>query len=103
MSWIKRNLYFVIGSAVALALMGLAGWYLYSQWERNNAILEELDKVYARLGELNRANPHPGSSKVDNVEAARKQRQELRSFIQKTQPFFPAHCSHPRFDQGHRP
>ena len=38
MSWIKRNLFFVIGSVVALALMGLAGWFLYTKWNLNNQI-----------------------------------------------------------------
>lgn len=39
MDWIKRNLYFLVGSLVAVALMGLAGWYLYSKWQLNNDIL----------------------------------------------------------------
>ena len=44
MDWIKRNLYFLIGSLVALALMGLAGWYLYSKWQLNNEFLGKLDE-----------------------------------------------------------
>src|ERR1051325_7186566 len=52
MSWIKRNLYFLIGGAVALALMGLAGWYLYSKWDLNNAILKDLDEQYGKLANL---------------------------------------------------
>ena len=39
MDWIKRNLYFVIGSLAALVLMGLAGYYLYSKWQLNNEVL----------------------------------------------------------------
>ena len=35
MDWIKRNLYFLVGSFVALVLMGLAGWYLYSKGQEN--------------------------------------------------------------------
>lgn len=91
MVWIKRNLYFLIGSVVALALMGLAGWYLYSQWTLNNTILEGLNAKYADLDRLNNLNPNPGEKgpgKVDNVEAAQHQEQELRAFNLKTRPHF---------------
>lgn len=88
MSWIKRNLGFVIGSVVALALMGMTGWYLYSKWQLNNVILDQLNEQYAKLQRLNGQNPHPGSDKVDNIKAAKEQQQELRAFIGKTRPYF---------------
>ena len=40
MSWIKRNLFFLVGGVVAAALLGLAGWYCYSKWQLNNENLE---------------------------------------------------------------
>ena len=88
MAWIKRNLYFVIGSAVAVALMGLAGWYLYVQWDRNDQILADLKKEYGELDNLNRQNPHPGDSKVDNIKAAREQRQQLLDYLKRSRSFF---------------
>jgi hypothetical protein len=88
MDWIKRNLYFLIGSLVALALMGLAGWYLYSKWQLNNEILGKLDEQYAILKRLYEQNPHPGSDKIDNIKAAKDQRQELRAYIQKSHQYF---------------
>jgi len=88
MDWIKRNLYFLIGSVVALALMGLAGWYLYSKWQLNNDILGGLDEQYAKLKGLYEQNPHPGSAKIDNIKIAKDQQQELRDYIRKTRPFF---------------
>ena len=88
MDWIKRNLYFLIGSLVALALMGLAGWYLYSKWQLNNAILAGLDEQYAKLKTLSEQNPHPGSGKTDNIKIARDQQQQLRDYIRKTRPYF---------------
>jgi len=36
MSWIKRNLIFVICGVAAVVLLGLAGWYLFAQWNLNN-------------------------------------------------------------------
>jgi hypothetical protein len=88
MDWIKRNLYFLIGSLLALALMGLAGWYLYSKWQLNNEILGKLDDQYAKLKELSEKNPHPGDGKVDNIKAAKDQQQELRAYMQKAYQYF---------------
>ena len=88
MDWIKRNLYFLIGSLVALALMGLAGWYLYSKWQLNNEILGGLDEQYAKLRRLYEQKPHPGSDKVDNIKAAKDQQQELVDYIRKARQYF---------------
>jgi len=91
MDWIKRNLYFLIGSLVALALMGLAGWYLYSKWQLNNEILGKLDEQYAKLKRLGEQNPHPGYGNVDNIKAAKEQQQQLQAYIQKAYQYF-QHC-----------
>ena len=88
MDWIKRNLYFLIGTLVALALMGLAGWYLYSKWQLNNEILGKLDEKYAELKSLSEKNPHPGDGKIDNIKAAKEQQQELRAYAQKALQYF---------------
>ena len=88
MDWIKRNLYFLIGSLVALALMGLAGWYLYSKWQLNNEILGKLDEQYTELKRLNGQNPHPGSDKVNNIDAAKEQQKEMRAYMQKAREYF---------------
>ena len=88
MDWIKRNLYFVIGSLAALVLMGLAGYYLYSKWQLNNEILGKLQEQYAKLERLNKQRPHPGSGKVDNIKAAKEQQQQLRAYSQKARQYF---------------
>ncbi len=83
MDWIKRNLYFLIGGLVALALMGLAGYYLYSKMELNSSKLTELDEAYGKLKRLSEQNPHPGNDKVDNIKAAKEQQQALKAYLQK--------------------
>ena len=88
MDWIKRNLYFLIGSLVALALMGLAGWYLYSKWQLNNDILGKLDEQYTELKRLNGQPVHPGSDQVNNIDAAKEQQKESRAYIQKAHEYF---------------
>ena len=61
MAWVKRNLYFLIGALAALALLGLAGWILYANWQHNNEVLDKLNADYAELTRLNQQNPHPGA------------------------------------------
>jgi hypothetical protein len=81
MSWIKRNLYFLVGSLVALGLMVVAGFYIFSRWNLNTAVQEKLYTAYDTLKTLNDQTPNPGSpGKVDNVKAALDQRQEILAF-----------------------
>lgn len=88
MAWIKRNLYFVVGSLVALILMGLAGYFLYSGWSANNQIIGSLNEDYEKLRRLNSAPVHPGSGQVDNIKLAKEQRDQLRHYIKKPRAYF---------------
>src|SRR2546430_14673598 len=92
MDWIKRNLGFVIGSAVALALLGAAGWYFYSAWKSNNEYVDKLNEQFVKLGELIRQNPHPGvagkPSQTDNVKLAKEQQQKLRQYLDQARKAF---------------
>jgi hypothetical protein len=88
MDWIKRNLYFLIGGGVALALMGMAGWFLYSKWRLNNEAWEKLNQDYTELGTLNNEKPHPGAGKVDNIKLAKQQETEVKDLIEKTKAKF---------------
>jgi hypothetical protein len=83
MDWIKRNLIFVASAAVALVLMGVAGFYTFSGWKHNADEREKLNAGYEELKRLNTLNPHPGGGKVDNIKLAREQHQELLAFIAK--------------------
>jgi hypothetical protein len=88
MAWIKRNLVFVIVSFIAVVLMGMAGWYLYSKWSLNNSILADLNEQYTQLKALNDQKPNPGEpGKVDNVKAAKEQQDELRKYIGRTRNY----------------
>jgi hypothetical protein len=83
MAWIKRNLFFVIGAVVALALIGFAGFYNFSGWKHNADEAEKLKASYEELKRLNNLNPHPGLGKVDNIKLAREQQKEIRDFLAK--------------------
>jgi hypothetical protein len=88
MSWIKRNLYFVIGTALALALIGLAGWYLYSKWALDGDVKGKLNEAYNRLVELCKQNPYPKSDKIDNIKAAQEQQKQLADFKARARAHF---------------
>jgi len=82
MDWIKRNLFFVIGGLVALGLMGGAGYYNWSGWSANAAAREKLNSNYEELKRLYGQNPLPGDGKkVDNVKAAREQKEQVLAML----------------------
>lgn len=88
MAWIKRNLYFLIGGLVALALLGTAGFYLFTKHRQNNELTGKLDAAYGELNRLNQQNPHPGNTKVDNIKIAKEQQRQVRGFITRAGKFF---------------
>jgi len=85
MSWVKRNLYFLIGGVIALVLLGGAGWYLYSKWDLNNTNLANLNQSYSELKALNDKNPNPGG---ENIKIAKDQRKEMLDYISRASKYF---------------
>jgi hypothetical protein len=90
MSWVKRNLYFLIGSTVALVLLGLAGFYFYSNWKLNNDNLDKLNAAYGELDQLAKAEPNPGNKEIDNIQIARQQEAQIRATLEREQAYFQA-------------
>jgi len=88
MDWVKRNLWFVVGGAAALLLMGWASWYLWGGLRHNQAAYEKLSGQFAELKRLYDLNPNPGNEKVDNIRAARQQQQELRAWLEQARRWF---------------
>ncbi len=88
MTWIKRNLYFLLGSLVALALMIVGCVYLFSQISKEAQVAGDIEKQYAELTRLSTLNPHPGDEKIDNIKAAKSQEAGLRAHIAKTRALF---------------
>jgi len=88
MPWIKRNLWFLVGSVIALVLLGVSTYYLIAQNGANNNIKAQLAAGYANLAGLMGQNPSPGNDKVDNIKAARDQQQEWLQAIGKAGKYF---------------
>jgi hypothetical protein len=99
MAWIKRNLFFVIGAVVALALLGFAGFYTYSGWQHNAAEREKLNAQYEELKRLNNLNPHPGFGTVDNIKIAREQLKELHEVLDRAAKNFQSPAAIPNTPQ----
>lgn len=88
MSWIKRNLLFVIGGAVALVLLGLASFYLYAEWNLNREKTTKLEESYNNLTRIANLQPSPGNDKVDNIAIAREHQARVRAVIASTTNLF---------------
>jgi hypothetical protein len=88
MAWIKRNLFFVLGSLVALALMAGGGYFLFQQITDEGAVAAKIAEQYAELKRLVELNPHPGTKDIDNIKAAKDQEAALRGYIGKIHPLF---------------
>ena len=91
MSWFKRNLFFLIGSVVALGLLGASGFYLYSKLKLNNDNLEKLNVAYKELDRLTTNNLgviNTSTGKTDNIKLAKEQQQQLLALIEKVREHF---------------
>lgn len=77
MDWVKRNLAFVIGAAVAVGLLGFSGYFLYANSKKNSDARQQLEREYSELKRLHSLDPHPGKDEVDNIRTARQQIEEL--------------------------
>jgi hypothetical protein len=88
MSWVKRNLYFLIGGVIAAALLGLAGFYFYSKWSLNRQTLDKLSAAYDEWEKITLMKPSPGNEKTDNIKLAREQRVQVEKLIEKVDRYF---------------
>lgn len=88
MGWIKRNLFIVVGSAVALALLGGSGVFIYQGWSRNSDAAGKLKEIYDQLTTLAQKKPAPGDQKINNTAIAREQEQQLAAWIESVQEYF---------------
>jgi len=84
MAWVKRNLGLVIGGVIALALLGVAGFYLWSNYTRDQQITADLDSTTEKFKGLLNRPLHPGGEggKVNNIELVKEENKRLEKFLQ---------------------
>jgi hypothetical protein len=85
MSWLKRNLVLVVGGLVALGLLGLASYYLYTKIQENTAVSTKLDETTAELKRLVGRDPHPGQ---EPIAAAKEEQVKLKAFLDQMKTHF---------------
>ncbi len=85
MQWIKRNLFLVVGGVVALALLGIAGFYLYTKIQQDQGVTEELNAATQKLEALAKRDPYPNP---ENISAAKDEGKRLQNFLTEVEKHF---------------
>lgn len=85
MAWIKRNLLFVVGLVIAIALIGGGVFYLLGQMDRSTTATSELEEKNRKLDELYANDPFPEKK---NIELAKAEQVKLQKFLQEASTRF---------------
>ena len=72
MAWIKRNLLFVVGLAVAVALLGVGVFYLLGSMSQADSASNELETMNQKLDELVGHDPFPSNENIEKIRAQQK-------------------------------
>ncbi|MFM2295778.1 MAG: hypothetical protein RLZZ350_2191 [Verrucomicrobiota bacterium] len=100
MAWIKRNILFLVGSLLALGLLGGAGFYLFTRNQANNDLKEKVTAAYGEAESVSHTSPGPGNDKVDNIKAAKDQVVQMRDILAKQHSYFRPIAPIPAFAEG---
>ena len=71
MTWIKRNLFFVIGVAVGLLLTGYCGFLLFTSLKANAGVSEDYAATQENLKKIQHKSPFPSK---ENIQVAKDDR-----------------------------
>ncbi len=77
MDWIKRNLLFVVGLAVAGLFLLAAGFYLYQSWDGAQTAYSELQTKTSALDTIVSADPFPNP---ENLKQVKEEQQRVEEF-----------------------
>jgi hypothetical protein len=83
MVWLKRNVGLAIGGAIALLLMALAGWFLWSKIQAERDVTAQLEEATQKFKDILNRPVHPGNDKVNNVQLAKEEHARLQQFLDK--------------------
>ncbi len=77
MAWIKRNLLFVVGLAVAAILLLGSSFYLYQSWDQSQTALSELQAKNQALDAIVNTDPFPNP---ENLKQVKEEQQRVEDF-----------------------
>src|SRR5258705_9164498 len=86
MAWIKRNLSLVISGVVALALLGVGGWYLWSAIQKDKEVDTAINQIKSEIEGLLGKQPTPNAQ---NLADAKRQLERLNVFMLSAKKQFP--------------
>ena len=78
MAWIKRNVLFVVGLAVAVALLGTGIFYLLSSKAKADEMSGQLEAKNGELDQLTNRDPSPSDA---NIQKAREEQERVTRFV----------------------
>jgi hypothetical protein len=78
MAWLKRNLYFVITSAIGLAVTGYCGFLLYTALGENRGVSDEYGTTLNSLREFEQKTP---AVNKQNIASAKEDQERVRAFL----------------------
>lgn len=78
----------VVGGAVALALLGVAIFFLVNQMGKYNGVTAELEGATESFRQILDRKNHPGGGKINNIELAKKDHQRLTELVGKVRAQF---------------
>ncbi|HTL17961.1 MAG TPA: Amuc_1100 family pilus-like protein [Patescibacteria group bacterium] len=84
MTWIKKNLFWVVGGVIALGLVGAAFFYLYTNMQSEKEIDEQLRQKLAKGQELINA----GSAGNEGIQEVKKGQQRVEAVLSDVRKFF---------------
>jgi hypothetical protein len=85
MAWLKRNLVLAVGGALAVVLLGAAGFFLFSGYAKDRAVTDELTQAVQEFRRLNTRTP---SANELNIKAAVTEQQRLDAILQEARRHF---------------
>ncbi len=85
MGWVKRNLLLVVGGFLAIALLGLGGFYFWTNRQKNKQIETQLEENKANLTRLVNLAPSPNAT---NIARAKQEVQTARAAVEQAKTFF---------------
>jgi len=85
MGWVKRNLFLVISGLLAIALLGLGGFYFWTNRQKNKQIETQLEENKAALTRLVNQAPTPNAT---NIARAKQEVQTARAAVEQAKLFF---------------
>lgn len=88
MNWIKRNIIFVASLAVALILMLLGGFLLFTSIQESSTLEEEYNTALASLQGIHSSPAHPGEGKINNLNIARTNLAALQGVLEEAKTIF---------------